>query len=352
MNIYCVIKRLLAAVLVMAFLFLCFLLYMTVVDYKPEKEVCLFVNSENEQDTVDVNEQIKCITWNIGYAGLCDSMDFFYDGGHMVRPTYQNSLQCVESMSDFLQSKSECYIFVQEIDKDSKRSFGINQYDTFSKKINPKFSAFAKNYSVSYVPVPVFEPMGKVESGISVFAPKKPIDSYRYSYPVNFSWPLKVFMLDRCFLSSRFVLNNGKELFLINTHNSAFDDDGYLRKAELNMLTKFMKSEYEKGNYVIVGGDFNQCPSRFSPELIKNFDYDEFYTVPDSLLTDWNYVFDSTVASNRRVDIPLDTLRSRFTVIDFFITSPNVVVDSVKCIDLKFKNSDHNPVEAVFSLKH
>ena len=39
------------------------------------------------------------------------------------------------------------------------------------------------------------------------------------------------------------------------------------------------------------------------------------------------------------------------TVIDFFLLSPNVETASVKCINLEFKNSDHNPVIITAKLK-
>lgn len=39
------------------------------------------------------------------------------------------------------------------------------------------------------------------------------------------------------------------------------------------------------------------------------------------------------------------------TIIDGFIVSPNVEIVNVQGKDLKFENSDHNPVSAVFKLK-
>ena len=66
-------------------------------------------------------------------------------------------------------------------------------------------------------------------------------------------------MLDRCFLLSRLALPDGKELVLINTHNEAFDD-GSQRNQQMAVLKELMLKEYEKGNYVITGGDWNLNP--------------------------------------------------------------------------------------------
>jgi hypothetical protein len=38
-------------------------------------------------------------------------------------------------------------------------------------------------------------------------------------------------------------------------------------------------------------------------------------------------------------------------VIDGFIVSPNVTVDTVETLDFGFQNSDHNPVYITVSLK-
>jgi endonuclease/exonuclease/phosphatase family metal-dependent hydrolase len=158
-------------------------------------------------------------------------------------------------------------------------------------------------------------------------------------------------MHDRCFLVLRFPTSNARELVLVNVHKSGLDD-GELRKAELTYFSEFLIEEYAKGNYVIVGGDFNQCPPAIQTQFEGHlFDFDEFYTIPDTLLpAGWKYVFDNSTPSNRRVNVPYRKGETKVTLIDFFILSPNVSVDSVKCDDLEFEFSDHNPVRAVFRL--
>lgn len=338
-------------------LFLCggifsgFLMFMTLNDYCPSK--CEVVFSSDEPTLIDIKRPISCFTWNIGYAGLDADMDFFYDGGKKVRPSQHQSYCNLVAISDFVGSKAHnCdFVFIQEIDTKAKRSYGMNQIDTLKNKLGCDVY-FGKNYSVAWVPLPVFEPMGGVESGIAMYTKNIPTCASRYSFPFNFEWPLKVFMLDRCFLSARYPTSNGRELVMVCTHNSAFDDGGELRKAELLYFKDFLLNEYKKGNYVIAGGDFNQCPASYKPNPAnKQFDYDDFHTIPDTLFPDnWHFVYDSTLSTNRRVVEPYDKQTTKTTLIDFFITSPNVNAISVKCHDLQFANSDHNPVMASFKL--
>ncbi len=338
-------------------LFLCggifvgFLVFMTLNDYSPSKKVDI---CSSEQPTViDVKNPIRCLTWNIGYAGLDSGMDFFYDGGSQVRPSEHQSYLNLRAISEFLKSKSNeaDFIFIQEIDSVAKRSYGMNQVDTLKNRLGFK-SYFGKNYSVAWVPIPLFEPMGGVESGIVLYTKAQASLVSRYAFPVNFEWPLKVFMLDRCFLVSRYPTSNGRELVMVVTHNSAFDDGGELRKAELVYFRNFLVGEYEKGNYVIAGGDFNQCPASYKPNPEdKLFDYEDFHTIPDTLFpASWQFVYDASLPTNRRVIEPYNKETTKTTLIDFFITSPNVKSESVKCTDLQFANTDHNPVQASFRL--
>ncbi len=73
----------------------------------------------------------------------------------------------------------------------------------------------------------------------------------RFQYPSSFGFPLKYFMLDRCFLENRYKLQNGKDLIIVNLHNSAFDSDGSLRAAEIKYLRQYVDKEYAEGNYLI-----------------------------------------------------------------------------------------------------
>jgi endonuclease/exonuclease/phosphatase family metal-dependent hydrolase len=161
-----------------------------------------------------------------------------------------------------------------------------------------------------------------------------------------------VFMLDRCFLVDRYSLPVEKELLVINTHNSAYDD-GTLRKGQMDYLHAFLLSEFKKGNYIIVGGDWNQTPADFTPGFRDDiFDTIQLsYIEKDYLPVEWTWLYDPSVPTNRRVNIPYQRGISRTTVIDYFLLSPNLEAHDIKGVNLDFVNSDHQPVLASFKLK-
>ena len=58
-----------------------------------------------------------------------------------------------------------------------------------------------------------------------------------------------------------------KELIVINIHNSAYDKSGIKKNKEKQHILNFAEREFEKGNYVVIGGDWNRSP----PELFKQY---------------------------------------------------------------------------------
>ena len=295
-----------------------------------------------------MENELTLLTWNIGYAGLGSEMDFFYDGGKRVRPSKSLNQSYLNSILEFLgRNKEVDFILLQEVDAFSRRSYRNNQMDLFANTLNEHCYSFAKNYDVPFVPMPPTNPMGRVKSGLVSFAKSTPVESERRSFPGNFAWPKSLFMLDRCFLVQRFKTSRSKNLVLINTHNSAFDD-GQLRKQQLEVLKDFALEEYQKGNYVIVGGDWNQNPPGFNPDDISSGNLasrnDQGSIPVDFMPAGWTWSYDPKTPTNRSVEFPYRPVSTPTTVIDFFLLSPNITINSVNCVNLNFEASDHNPV--------
>lgn len=80
----------------------------------------------------------------------------------------------------------------------------------------------------------------------------------RISLPCPFNWPVSTANLKRCLLVSYLPISGtSSKLVIVNLHLEAYDD-GEGKIAQTKQLREFIQSEYEKGNYVIAGGDFNQ----------------------------------------------------------------------------------------------
>lgn len=331
-------------------IFAAFFLFTWCTAYRPKPNETL---SENKDfDILPQNGEFNLLIWNIGYCGLDSKMDFFYDGGKMVRPTKDRVLKSLSKIISFLwHNENLDFIMLQEVDQNSKRSYHINETDSIHHILSNYHGYFAKNYDVAFVPVPVTNPMGKVFSGIATFSRFKPQLSMRYSYPGKFPWPKNLFMFNRCCLVNYYPLANGKKFVLINTHNSAFDTKNILKPKEMAFLKKFILNEYQKGNYVMVGGDWNQSPNGLKPQF-ENFNTLDLSSISkDFTPSGWQWLFDPRTPSNRRVDKPYNSVETLTTVIDMYLISPNIEPVAVQTINTNFAWSDHQPVFARVRLK-
>jgi len=345
----------LLAVLILGFIGL--IVYAVISDYKPEEEEV--ISQSDKPSVLNDSLTITLLTWNIGYAGLDKDMDFFYDGGTKVITPEKNCRENISGIGDFLKRNDTIdFIIIQEIDRNSKRSYKIDQYQSLSEKLPGYKGFFAENYKVFFVPVPPAKPMGKVLSGMAVYSKFIPESSIRYSLPGDFGFPTQLFQLDRCFIVNRYRIENGKELVLINTHNEAFDKAGNIRKAQMERLREFVLNEFNAGNYVITGGDWNQYPPDFKPAFVGNRgftglvgNFNLMGIESDYMPGKWKWIFDPSTPSFRTVTSAYDPATTPTSICDIFLVSPNIESVSVKCQHLGFTNSDHNPVIIEVMLK-
>jgi endonuclease/exonuclease/phosphatase family metal-dependent hydrolase len=356
-----ILKRIFKAVLIIIAIFVLgftsLIVYAMLSDYKPEdKEI---ISQSDSPSVVDDSLTFTLLTWNIGYAGLDKDMDFFKDGGTKVITPEDRCLENISLIGDFLlRNDTVDFILLQEIDRNSKRSYRIDQYEKLAGILSGHHPFFAKNYDVFFVPAPPAEPYGKVYSGIAVYSKFIPESSTRYSLPGDVGFPTQLFYLDRCFMVNRYKLSGGKELVLINTHNEAFDEGGEIRKAQMEMLREFVLSEYNSGNYVIAGGDWNQSPPGFKPAFSGNKaftgqigNFNLMGIESDYMPGEWKWIYDPVSPSFRTLLAAYDPAATPTGVCDIFLISPNLESVSVKCCNLGFANSDHNPVIIQVKLK-
>jgi endonuclease/exonuclease/phosphatase family metal-dependent hydrolase len=319
----------------------------TFLAYRPEPQETLYSNPQAPQQ---LPESVTITSWNIGYCGLGKDADFFYDGGEMVRPPKEEVLENLQGVNRFLKTNTCDFLLLQEVDVDSKRSYGIDELHSIDgERYNENRRFFAYNYKAWFVPAPLFQPLGRVQAGVATFGAYEPLHVARYAYPSSAPYPQHIFLLKRCFLACRYATKSGKELVLVNTHNSAFDDDRQ-RADEMEMLRSFAVAEYERGSYVIVGGDWNQTPPGY-----ENWASTAQYT-PTAISSDffpqgWQWVYDQTAETMRFANQPYVEGQSLTSVVDFFLVSPNVTAATATVHKLGFEHSDHNPVTATFELK-
>lgn len=144
---------------------------------------------------------------------------------------------------------------------------------------------------------------------------------------------------------------------IVNLHNSAHDKDGAVKKQEMEALREYVRKEVGKGSFVIVGGDWNQCPPNFEFDKFgkqNTAGHSQINIAPDFFWKDnWRFAYDSTQSTNRKARNKYEKGKTFETLIDFFLyQSSKIQLRSVRTIDAGYAFSDHQPVIAEFVLKY
>ena len=326
------------------------ILWLSVCEFKPADvtDVKVESNSQVGEFSPFLDQELTVISWNIGYAGLGKDSDFFMDGGENVSSADQDTVTAslLGIYKQLYTGDNQAGIYMlQEVDKNSARTYGMDESDC----LGIYNSTYALNYSCPFVPYPL-PPIGRVNSGLLTTTMYDIDSSERISLPCPFDWPVSTANLKRCLLVSYLPIEgSSSKLVIVNLHLEAYDD-GEGKIAQTKQLRECIQSEYEKGNYVIAGGDFNQVfpggiekypnehPELWEPGIITE----------DIMPEGWSLAYDLETPSCRLLNQPYDPEdieNTQYYVIDGFIISPNVELISVETLDAGFEFADHNPVQ-------
>ncbi len=352
-----ILKCLLTILLVLILAVAGLLGWLTATEFDPGPVETLEPLRSDAADVLTEDREMHILSWNIGYAGLGKESDFFMDGGEHVNAADEAAVdRYLSGIRETLGEREYDAVMLQEVDTDSTRTFRINE----AERLAAGDAYHALNYSCPFVPNPntlIIHPLGRINSGLLTLSDCQVSHAERHSLPCPFSWPLRIANLKRCLLVSYLPIEGStRQLVLVNLHLEAYDS-GEGKIAQTRQLREFIRGEYEKGNYVIAGGDFNQVfPG--SLEIYPN-EHPDLWAVgalDESFLpgNGWQYAFDASVPTCRLLNQPYDpsdTANTQYYVIDGFILSPNVELVSVETLDQGFADSDHNPVSLCIRLK-
>ncbi len=334
---------------------------------------------------VTAKDSYRLVSWNVGFGAYTADFGFFMDGGTESRGRSKEAItENLDKISDKIATMKGDFMFLQEVDLDSTRSYHVNQEDLLANRIwedypekpwgskgssdiitdksHPMSYSFAINYDSPFLFYPISKPLGSSKSGLMTISTRGIDSSLRRSLPVQTGFA-KFMDLDRCYSISRIPTNmtNPKgevlDLVLINLHLSAYTTDPTIVHRQLEMLYDDMMKEKAKGNYVIAGGDFNKDLLGDSSQAfgVKAGDFTwaqpyPFETIPDGFSLLVPHSPKNPVATCRNADGPWDR-KTQFQVsIDGFLVSDNVSVNKVAVEDTDFQFSDHNPIILDFQL--
>ena len=309
------------------------------------------------------------MTYNIGFGAYTPDFTFFMDHGtgkdgtqtqgeHAKATSKESVLATTKGATEVAAAVADGspadFMFFQEVDEDSTRSYHVDQRSLLTDAFPTMESFYAENFHSGFLAYPFHDMFGRVRAGMLTLSDAN-AQAVRRSYPIDEAFPTRYTDLDRCFCVLRIPVEGGRELVLINNHMSAYDEGGVIRKQQFDLLCSVLAKEYAAGNYVIAGGDWNHalCGSQdiyetdeITPDWLAIFDENElpdgFDVVRAQNLED--------VATCRGGSVPYELGKSYRVTVDGFVVSDNVNATATN-VDTGFAYSDHNPVLLSFKLE-
>lgn len=325
----------------------------------------------NQTRVLQPGKEYTATTYNVGFGAYNQHYSFFMDNGQ-YKPGFRGGkktrgksgkavskqavLDSTNGVAKTIRNQHADFMLFQEIDTNSTRSYHVNQVKHMEAAFPGAGHIFAKNFHEAYILVPPQDPHGAVQSGILTLSRYHVNSAVRRRYPVDMHFISKFVDLDRCFAVMRLPVKGGHQLILINSHMSAYDKGGRMRKLQMSLLGNFIKKEYKHGNYVIVGGDYNHA---LGDDMLHHFKTEEelpswISSLNDKMLPKNFHIVKAqnreTVPTVRSTDITYQPGVNYYSVIDGFIVSKNVKAQTHN-INTQFKYSDHNPVRMNFELE-
>lgn len=290
-------------------------------------------------------KRISAVTWNIGYAGMGRDSDFVFDLGQQRRPlrpelvdinlhAIQQRLPTLDADLYLLQEVAEPSWLTYQKDVRNAVITALPTYDwTFGADINTRF-----------VPPPF-----NVKVGNMILSRLKLTSAERRGLPLEPNFELGLFR--KGYRMHIVRIDESRSWIFVNIHLSTFDTaQEDVRRRQVIALLEFAEQEYEKGNHVVIGGDWNL---RLTETGFPHQTEDRFLfwirAFPQELIPKgWAWAVDPEVPTVRTAHQPYVPGDNFVLTIDGFLVSPNVSISEVKGLNLGFEHTDHHPVRAVF----
>lgn len=328
--------------------------FLSFTEYTPEQLTHLTIDHPLEE-VAPIDTPLTLTTYNLGFGAYSPEFSFYQAGGESAlafdsESVINNLTGSINTLLDI----SPDFLMFQEIDRGSKRSYSSDQYEMIYRIFSDYSSTFAPNWDIKWLAKPFTQMQGKLYSGQATLSNKQILSAERIVLPSQFTFPGKLVAPDPCLLVTRIPTSDEKELVLVNVYLEPYLKENIDLKEQLQVLADLLDCEYEKENYVIVGGDFNHLlPTKETPEFLDPEEASSLYEpLPTSFVPKkFLWAVDNTRPTVRDASTPFEPGQSQVSLVDGFLVSSNIKILEVETIDTNFEYSHHQPISLSFELK-
>ncbi|MEM1239900.1 MAG: endonuclease/exonuclease/phosphatase family protein [Cyanobacteria bacterium P01_H01_bin.26] len=277
---------------------------------------------------------VSLVSYNIGYlSGLTNNQAV-----ERSKTLFDDNLAGAISA---LRPLNADIIAFQEIDLDSKRSYGVNQVDALANALGFAKAGLAINWNKNYVPFPywpISAHFGKIISGQAVLSRYPIAENQRIVLDKVANRPFfyNAVYLDRLAQVTQLQVGN-RPLLVINVHLEAFDNP--TRFSQTRAVQELAET-YARDYPVLLVGDFNSALNR--PEEGER----SIEIMADS------QIFASALPKSQwtsQPTYPSDTPEYKLDYL--FYTPATIELNDTRVVTEAGQASDHLPLVVTFTLK-
>jgi endonuclease/exonuclease/phosphatase family metal-dependent hydrolase len=200
----------------------------------------------------------RVVSWNLQFcAGR--GRRFFFDGGPDVWVTPHEVEDTLAGITRLLRSLSPDIALLQEVDRGSSRTAGIDQHPRLVAALGLPVACTAAYHQSGWVPHPPHRHMGRVDMHLATLSRFGLSAGRRHALPLLAEgWLRQQFNLRRALLEVAVPTDDGGAFTALNTHLSAFSyGDGTLHRQVAALEARL--ADQPDGRWLL-GGDFNALP--------------------------------------------------------------------------------------------
>ncbi len=240
------------------------------------KDVSYFQSREPRSIDSPQPDTLKLLTWNLKFGG--GRLDFFFDcHGDRVLMDSAEVIENLKGIAALINQLSPDLLFLQEVDLNSHRSASINQVQWLLDQTSLDYAVYAPQWRANHIPS---HGLGKMDSGNAILSRTPLTKAKRVALPAisEQNWLVRYFYLKRNLLHAQTTFK-GETIHLLNTHLSAYAQDG-TKKKQIDLIAGYLDSLSQKNLPFILTGDFNALPpftkqtSKFADSACTDGDFE------------------------------------------------------------------------------
>ena len=291
---------------------------------------------------------LRVLTWNIGYGALGKDADLYVDGGRSLRTLSKPQIAAGSNAIAQNLSRLPCDIMcLQEVAQAGILTRNLDVRSIIDEALPNRNRYFWTDLKTVLLP-----PLLSVSHGMATYTAKMSNQCRIIALPDATAYMLGFAKKPYVgMMNTMPIRDTDKAWVIINIHLPIFNTTPATRAAQLGRLFDVAKQEYDKGNYVVIAGDWNTrlCETSFEHTTDPKFltIYENF--PQDSLPDGWKIGTDPKTPTVRAIHSAFAKGQTYTTIFDGFVVSPNVQMSSVTTLDQNFTHSDHQLVKGHFS---